>query len=94
MKSLGFGLGLRPDHYDAIWSELPSVGFFEALITLFRSLGPLESQLLERLREGANFGLLCESMALQVGDSAAPQRTASLLRGWLAEEIVLEFASS
>jgi uncharacterized protein (UPF0276 family) len=31
MKTLGFGLGLRPDHYDAILSERPSVGFFEAL---------------------------------------------------------------
>jgi hypothetical protein len=27
MKTLGFGLGLRPDHYDAILSERPSVGF-------------------------------------------------------------------
>jgi len=64
------------------------------VITLFRSLGPLESELLEKLREGATFGLLCESMALQVGDSDAPQRTASLLRGWLAEEIILDFVSS
>ena len=64
------------------------------IITLFRSLGPMESELLEKLREGANFGLLCESMALQVGDSDAPQRTASLLRGWLAEEIILDFVSS
>jgi uncharacterized protein (UPF0276 family) len=31
MKTLGFGLGLRPDHYDAILSERPSVGFFEAI---------------------------------------------------------------
>jgi uncharacterized protein (UPF0276 family) len=31
MKILGFGLGLRPDHHDAILSERPSVGFFEAL---------------------------------------------------------------
>jgi hypothetical protein len=31
MKSLGVRLGLRPDHYDVILSELPSVGFFEAL---------------------------------------------------------------
>jgi putative DNA-binding protein len=64
------------------------------VMTLFRSLGPLESELLEKLRGGATFGLLCESMALQVGDSDAPQRTASLLRGWLAEEIILDFASS
>jgi hypothetical protein len=64
------------------------------VITLFRSLDPLETELLEKLREGATFGLLCESMAQQVGDSDAPQRTASLLRGWLAEEIILDFASS
>jgi uncharacterized protein (UPF0276 family) len=31
MKTLGFGLGLRADHYDAILSERPAVGFFEAL---------------------------------------------------------------
>jgi uncharacterized protein (UPF0276 family) len=29
MKTLGFGLGLRPDHYDAILSARPSVGFFD-----------------------------------------------------------------
>jgi hypothetical protein len=62
------------------------------ITTLFRSLGPLESELLEQLRAGASFGLLCERMALQVGDADAPQRTASLLRGWLAEEIILDFA--
>ena len=62
------------------------------ITTLFRSLAPLESELLEQLRAGASFGLLCERMALQVGDADAPQRTASLLRGWLAEEIILDFA--
>src|ERR1700732_1688404 len=31
MKARGFGLGLRPDHYDTILSERPPVGFFEAL---------------------------------------------------------------
>jgi hypothetical protein len=64
------------------------------VVTLFRSLDPLESELLEKLREGATFGRLCESVALQVGESDAPQRTASLLRGWLAEEIIIDFAFS
>jgi hypothetical protein len=62
------------------------------ITTWFRSLAPLESELLEQLREGANFGLLCERMALHVGDADAPQRTVSLLRGWLAEEFILDFA--
>jgi hypothetical protein len=62
------------------------------ITTFFRSLGPQESELLEQLRAGANFALLCERMALEVGDADAPQRTASLLRGWLAEEIILDFA--
>jgi len=62
------------------------------ITTFFRSLAPQESELLELLRGGANFALLCERMALQVGDAEAPQRTASLLRGWLAEEIILDFA--
>ena len=31
MKTPGFGLGLRPDHYDTIFSERPSAGSFEAL---------------------------------------------------------------
>lgn len=64
------------------------------VMTLFRSMGPQESELLEKLGEGATFGLLCEIMAQQVGNSDAPQRTASLLRGWLAEEIILDFATS
>jgi uncharacterized protein len=52
MKTLGFGLGLRPDHYDAISSERPSVGFFEAFTENYLVPGgkALHSECLQAIR--------------------------------------------
>jgi|SRR5271168_97091 len=87
--------GLR-DKPDELTESPPSRWLIwrRGVTTFFRALGPLESELLEQLREGANFRLLCERTALEVSDADAPQRTASLLRGWLAEEIILDFGFS
>ena len=51
MKNLGFGLGLRPDHYDAILSERPSIGFFEALTENYLGAGGKPLHYLDRVRE-------------------------------------------
>src|SRR5271170_1881365 len=50
MKSLGFGLGLRPDHYDAILSGRPKVGFFEALTENYLVPGGKALHYLEGIR--------------------------------------------
>ena len=67
MKSLGFGLGLRPDHYDAILSELPSVGFFEALTENYLVPGGKALDYLERVR--AHYPIVLHGVSLSIGST-------------------------
>jgi uncharacterized protein (UPF0276 family) len=69
MKTLGFGLGLRPDHYDTILSERPSVGFFEALTENYLVPGGKALHYLERIR--ANYPIVLHGVSLSIG-SAEP----------------------
>jgi hypothetical protein len=61
------------------------------ITTLFRSLSSVEAGLLDQVRDGASFGLMCEQMAGQVGETESPLQTASLLHGWLAEELIKDY---
>jgi hypothetical protein len=65
MKSLGFGLGLRPDHYDAILSELPSVGFIEALTENYLVPGGKALHFLERVR--THYPIVLHGVSLSIG---------------------------
>src|SRR5271167_2726001 len=67
MKSLGFGLGLRPDHYDAILSERPKVGFFEALTENYLVPGGKALHYLERIR--AQFPMVLHGVSLSIGST-------------------------
>jgi hypothetical protein len=58
------------------------------LNTYFRSMAPLEGCLIDAALGGAPFARLCELVAAEVEESAAPARAASLLRGWFAEELI------
>ena len=60
----------------------------QGLKTMFRSLDPLEAEVLEAAGAGATFGELCELVAQRVDESEAALRAASLLRGWVADEIL------
>jgi hypothetical protein len=60
--------------------------------TLFRSLDSIEAELLAEVRRGATFGAICERVARSVGEDQSALRAASMLRGWLAEEIIREFS--
>jgi hypothetical protein len=51
-----------------------------------------QAALFDQVREGASFGLMCEQMAGEVGEIESPLRSASLLRGWLAEEVFKDYA--
>jgi Putative DNA-binding domain len=62
--------------------------------TLFRSLDPLEADLLDAAGAGVTFGGLCELMAQRVDESEAAFRAASLLRGWIADELLSDRAAS
>src|SRR5277367_782567 len=67
MKTLGFGLGLRPDHYDAILSERPDVGFFEALTENYLVPGGKALHYLERIR--SDYPIVLHGVSLSIGST-------------------------
>jgi uncharacterized protein (UPF0276 family) len=75
MKNLGFGLGLRPDHYDTILSERPDVGFFEALTENYLIEGGKPLHYLDRIR--AEYPVVLHGVSLSIGS------TQPLDRGYL-----------
>ncbi len=58
--------------------------------TLFRSLEPLESSALDLAQAGVTFGSICELVAASVPESEVALRAASLLRSWIAEELLAD----
>jgi uncharacterized protein (UPF0276 family) len=63
-----FGLGLRPDHYDAILSERPRVGFFEALTENYLVPGGKPLHYLDRIR--AHYPVMLHGVSLSIGSTA------------------------
>lgn len=59
--------------------------------TLFRSVDPVEAIALEAARAGKSFGALCETLAVCVEETQVAMRAASLLRGWLTEELIAAY---
>lgn len=61
----------------------------EELDTRWRSLEPLEANLLRSVAAGRSFECLCDTAALHLGDaSAAASRVITLLRQWLDEGLL------
>jgi hypothetical protein len=58
--------------------------------TLFRSLDPVETAAFDAAGEGATFGTICEHLANYVDETDVAMRAASLLRGWIAEELIAD----
>ncbi len=56
--------------------------------TLFRSVDPIEAMALDAARAGLSFGAVCERMAGCVEEMQVAMRAASLLRGWISEELI------
>ena len=67
MKDLGFGLGLRSDHYDTILTELPPIGFFEALTEIYLAPGGKALHYLNRVRE--KYPLVLHGVSLSIGST-------------------------
>jgi hypothetical protein len=59
--------------------------------TLFRSVDPVESQALDGACAGMSFGALCEHLAGCIEETQVAMRAASLLRGWLSEELITAY---
>jgi uncharacterized protein len=68
--SLGFGLGLRPTHYEALLGEQRgAVDWLEALTENYLGLGGAPLRHLERLRE--HYPLVLHGVSLSIGSSDA-----------------------
>ena len=67
LPDLGFGLGLRKDHYETILSERPRVDWFEALTENYLVPGGKPLHYLERIRE--HYPLVLHGVSLSIGGS-------------------------
>jgi uncharacterized protein (UPF0276 family) len=66
--ALGFGLGLRVDHYDAILAEAPPVDWFEVLTENYLVPGGKPLDYLTRIR--ARYPVAMHGVSLSIGSSA------------------------
>ena len=65
--NLGFGLGLRTDHYEAILESRPRVDWFEALTENYLVPGGKPLHYLERIR--AEYPLVLHGVSLSIGST-------------------------
>jgi uncharacterized protein (UPF0276 family) len=72
MSSLGFGLGLRTDHYDSVLNEHPKVDWFEVITENYLIPGGKPLYYLDRVRE--RYPLVMHGVSLSIG-STAPLNT-------------------
>lgn len=66
--SLGFGLGLRPDHYEQILADQPPVDWFEIISENYMVDGGKPLHYLDRIR--ANYPMVMHGVSLSVGSTA------------------------
>ena len=67
MQNLGFGLGLRPDHYEEILEDRPRLGFFEALTENYLVPGGKPLHYLDRIRD--EYPLVLHGVSLSIGST-------------------------
>ena len=70
--ALGFGLGLRVDHYDAILAERPPVDWFEVLTENYLVPGGKPLHYLMRMRE--RYPLAMHGVSMSIGSTAPLDR--------------------
>jgi hypothetical protein len=56
---------------------------------LFVSLDAESAQLIDLVREGADFATLCEALCARHDEEEVPQRAAAMLRGWVEEQLIV-----
>ena len=64
---LGFGLGLRPDHYTAILEQKPDIDWFEALSENYMVPGGKPLYYLDKIRE--NYPVVMHGVSMSIGSS-------------------------
>lgn len=65
---LGFGLGLRTEHYNAILESKPNIDWFEALSENYMIPGGKPLNYLDRIRE--NYPVVMHGVSLSIGSTA------------------------
>ena len=85
MPALGFGLGLRTDHYQAIMDESPKVDWFEALSENYMVGGGKPLRWLDRIRE--RYPVVLHGVSLSIGSTAPLDRAHLIQLKALAERI-------
>jgi uncharacterized protein (UPF0276 family) len=92
--ALGFGLGLRPDHYESILSDRPAVDWFEALTENYLVPGGKPLHYLARIRERYPVALHGVSMSIggtdpiDVGYVAAVRALAGRIESaWISDHL-------
>ncbi len=70
--SLGFGLGLRVDHYEAVLADRPAVDWFEVLTENYLVPGGKPLNYLTRIRE--RYPLAMHGVSLSIGSTAPLDR--------------------
>jgi hypothetical protein len=83
--SLGFGLGLRVDHYDAILNDQPAVDWFEALTENYLVPGGKPLHYLTRIRE--HYPMVMHGVSLSIGSTATLDRAYLAAVATLAKRI-------
>jgi uncharacterized protein (UPF0276 family) len=66
-SSLGFGLGLRPDHYEQILSERPDVDWFEVLTENYMVEGGKPLHYLDRIR--SHYPVVMHGVSMSIGST-------------------------
>jgi hypothetical protein len=72
MQLTGFGLGLRPPHYEAILNEPHAIDWLEVVTENYLGLGGKPLHYLERIR--AQFPLVMHGVSLSIGSTDALDR--------------------
>ena len=85
MRSLGFGLGLRTEHYEAVLREHPRVDWFEVLTENYLVPGGKPLYYLDRIRE--RYPLVMHGVSLSIGSTAPLDRDYLTALKYLATRI-------
>jgi uncharacterized protein len=73
MASLGFGLGLRTAHYEAVLQENPRVDWFEVISENYLAPGGKPLHYLHRIRE--RYPIVMHGVSLSIGSTAPLDKT-------------------
>lgn len=91
MSNLGFGLGLRPAHYEAILKSKPRVDWFEALSENYMIPGGRPLYYLDRIR--ARYPVVLHGVSLSIGSTDALDRNYLRELKLLAQRVEPEWIS-